>query len=149
MMFQYIRTVYEALREEERIKLNEYLRESKVIADAKLRVVAGGLAGKGSYRYKSNRKVRAVDLRNWKWVEVKSKDGFDCVISLNMLDFDPKTKNIHSLYDRIGFVLSPDPKDWVHTSIDLPLSEEDMKEIARLVKEQYDIYCKKQKEEKK
>lgn len=140
MPLRYIRTIYEALREEERIKLNEYLRANKKIRDAGLYVVSGGLAGKGSYRYKYHRKIQPFDLRNWKWVEVKSKDGFDCVISLNMLEIDPRTKNIHSLYDRIGLILSPDQKDWVHTSIDLPLDDADREEIVKRIIEQYKIF---------
>lgn len=146
MPLRYIRTVYEALREEERIKLNKYLRNSPEIKAANLRVVSGNLAGKGSYQYKYHKGVEPFDLRNWKWVEVKSKDGFDCIISLNMLDIDPGTQNIHSLYDRIGLILSHAPEDWVHTSIDLPLTKEAMDEIAQLVLEQYKIYCDKQKE---
>lgn len=147
MPLRYIRTVYEALREEERIKLNEYLRESKAIADANLRVVAGGSAGKGSYRYACRGKVQPFDLRNWKWVEVKSKDGFDCVISLNMLDIDPRTKSVHSLYDRIGFVFSSDPKDWHCTDYELPLNDDEREKIAQLVLEHYKKYCEKKKKE--
>lgn len=142
MPLRYIRTVYEALREEERIKLNEYLRANEEIRNAGLYVVSGGLAGKGSYRYKYHKDSLPFDLRNWKWVEVKSKDGFDCVISLNMLEIDHRTKNIHSLYDRIGLILSPDQKDWVHTSIDLPLDDADREEIVNSIIEQYEKFQK-------
>ena len=143
MPFRYIRMVYEALREEERIKLNKYLKEHPGIKDEKLRVVSGALAGKGSYQYKYAKDVEPFDLRNWKWVEVKSKDGFDCVISLNMLETDPRTQNTHSLYDRIGLICVSQPKELVHTSMELPLSEEDMDQIAQLVLEQYKIFCEK------
>lgn len=133
MTFKEVRDEYEKQREAQRIQLRKYLSTHEGLKAAGLEVVTGG--GKGSDNYRGN-----YDLQNWKWVSVKSADGFDCAVSLNMLDIDPETKNIHSLYDRIGFVLSPDPAGWVCTDIDLPLDDAKMEEIARLVIEQYDIF---------
>ena len=80
-------------------------------------------------------RIPAFDLQNWKWVEVKDEGGFDAVISLNMPDIDPGTKNIHSLCDRIGVIFGP--KDWVYTSIDLPLGDKEKEEIAQLILERF------------
>lgn len=138
MTFQDAKNEYERQREQERKSLAAYLAAHKGIENAGMKVVTGGTAGRGSQNYRGN-----YDLTNWKWVEVKGEKGFSIVISLNMLDVDPSTHNIHSLYDRIGLVLSPDPAGWVYTDIDLPLDEADKEQIAQLVLEQYKIFCEK------
>lgn len=61
--------------------------------------------------------------------------GFDAVISLNMPDIDPKTKNMHSLYDRIGLIFSPE--EWAYTAIDLRLDDVEKEQIAQLVLERF------------
>lgn len=130
------KTEYEKQREEQRIKLRDFLSHHEELKDAGLKVVTAGGAGKGSKKYLGD-----YDLTNWKWVEVKSADGFDCVISLNMLDVDPKTKSIHSLYDRIGLILTLEK--WLCTDINLPLEGDEnddrdkQERIAELVLEQY------------
>lgn len=136
MTFQEVRDEYEKQRENQRIRLRGHLSVHEGLKAAGLEVQKRG--GKGSPNYRGN-----YDLRNWKWVTVTSKDGFDCAISLNMLDIDPKTKDIHSLYDRVGLVLSPDPKDWYCTDIDLPLDKDKMDEIAGYVIKQYHEFKKK------
>ncbi len=130
------KTEYEKQREVQRLKLRDFLSEHERLKAAGLKVVTAGASGKGSKKYRGN-----YDLTNWKWVEVKSADGFDCVISLNMLDIDPRTQNVHSLYDRIGLILTLEK--WLCTDIDLPLvgdekDDQDKQErIAELVLEQY------------
>lgn len=138
MTFEEVRTEYEQRREQERIGLANYLAAHEGLRTAGLRVITGGSAGKGSEHYTSHGRISTYDLRNWKWVEVEGTGEFDAVISLNILDIDSKTKNIHSLYDRIGVILSPE--EWVYTSIDLPLSEAEKEQIAQLVLEQYKKY---------
>lgn len=135
MTFQEVRNEYERQREQERVGLAKYLAAHSEIRAAGLQVVTAANAGKGRENYTAGGKIPAYDLRNWKWVEVKGAGGFDAVISLNMLDIDPQTKNIHSLYDRIGLIVSTE--EWVNTDIDLPLGEAEKEQIAQLVLEQF------------
>lgn len=137
MTFEEVRNEYERQREEQRKTLAEYLSKHKGLHEAGLYVITGSKAGKGYEHYTAHGKISPFDLQNWKWVEVKNQKGFDCIISLNMLDIDPETRNIHSLYDRIGFVLSPAPEDWVYTDIDLPLDNTQKEAIAQLVLERF------------
>lgn len=131
MTFREIRNEYERQREQERVGLADYLTAHEGIRAAGLRVIIGGNAGKGSEYYTSHGRIPAFDLRNWKWVEVKGAGDFDAVVSLNMPDIDPRTKNIHSLYDRIGVIFSPE--EWVYTAIDLPLEDYQKEQIAQLI----------------
>lgn len=140
MKFEKARDEYERQREVQRQALSNYLKVHKGLNTAGLHIVTAGTAGKGCEHYNSQGRIAPFDLRNWKWVEVKGQDGFDRVISLNMLEMDKNTKDIHSLYDRIGFVFSPDPAGWVCTDIDLPLDDNKMEKIARLVLEQYKLH---------
>lgn len=135
MTFQEIRNEYERMREQERISLSDYLTAHEGIRAAGLYVVAGRNAGKGSEHYTSHGRIPAFDLRNWKWVEVKGTGGFDAVVSLNMPDIDPQTKNVHSLYDRIGVIFSPG--EWVYTDIDLPLKDAEKEQVAQLILERF------------
>lgn len=131
MTFQEVREEYERQREQERVGLADYLATHSGIEAAGLRIVTANRAGKGREHYTAHGKIPAFDLRNWKWVEVKGPGGFDAVVSLNMLDVDPQTKNIHSLYDRIGIIFSPE--DWAYTAIDLPLNDTEKEQIAQLI----------------
>lgn len=131
MSFQQIRAEYERQREQERVNLAAYLSAHEGIKAAGLHVSVAPRAGKGCKNYTAHGRIPAFDLRNWKWVEVKGAGGFDVVISLNMPDIDPETKNIHSLYDRIGLIFSPE--EWVYTAIDLPLEDTKKEQIAQLI----------------
>ncbi len=135
MLFHHVKAAYEILREQERLGLAAYLAQHEGIKAAGLSVVTAKSAGKGHERYTAHGRIPAFDLRNWKWVEVKGVGGFDAVISLNMPDIDPKTKNMHSLYDRIGLIFSPE--EWVYTAIDLPLDDVEKEQIAQLVLERF------------
>lgn len=160
MTFEEIRGEYERQREQERKALAEYLKGHPKIK-GKLEVITRGRPGKGAKNYSCNGKIPTFDLRNWKWVEVRSADGFNCVISLNMPDIAPDTGTPIALYDRIGLICLPSPKEWIYTSIDLPLNasskekdkekkaamkiEEEKKkqEIVNLVIKQYENFKKK------
>lgn len=131
MMFEEVKSEYERQREQERVALAAYLREHSGIKTAGLHVVTSSGAGKGCKHYTAHGRIPAYDLRNWKWVEVKGERNFSVIISLNMPDIDPKTKNIHSLYDRIGLIFSPE--EWVYTAIDLPLGDTEKEQIAQLI----------------
>ncbi len=135
MTFQEVRNEYERQREQERVGLAEYLAAHSEIRAAGIQVVTAANTGKGRKDYTACGKIPAYDLRNWKWVEVKGTQGFGAVISLNMPDIDPNTKNIHSLYDRVGLILSTG--EWISTAIDLPLGETEKEQIAQLVLEQF------------
>lgn len=142
---------YEEAREDERGRLAGFL--AKYIAgneDIKdeLRVVYGGRAGKGLKKYTSGRRMEEYDLSNWKWVEITDDNDFDCIVSLNMPDVDPRSGNSHVLFDRVGLLVSYH-KDGhyyetaVCTDINLPLGDTDKDKIARLVIEQYKEFKKK------
>lgn len=136
--FDKVKGEYERLREKERIDILEYLSKSEYLKNSGLHVVKNGTAGRGAYNYTANGNLpKAVDLTNWKWVEVKDNSGFECVVSLNMLDVDPRNGNIHSLYDRIGFQIKYDrlqiKKEWIATEFDLPLTQANKKEIANII----------------
>lgn len=135
MEFVEVRDKYKQLREEERKALSSFLSTHKEIQAAGLRVV-GGVAGRGKSKYTSGGRIAPFDLSNWKWVEVKDGGKFSCIISLNMPEIDPKTQNIHALYDRVGLVLSP---GWVYPNpaIDLPLEGDEKEKIAQLVLKQF------------
>lgn len=141
MPFRHVKAAYERLREKERLDLQKHLEAHKKLLAAKLEVKTGPTAGRGASGYQGD-----FDLRNWKWVEVIGADGFNCVISLNLPGIAPDTGTPVALYDRVGLVLSADPKDWHDTKIDLPLNNRKRNKIAQLVLEQYKIYCDKQKE---
>lgn len=147
---------YQQAREQERRDLADFLAEKlgevKRVKD-KLCVIASPRSGKGRGNYTSGGRIKAYDLSNWKWVEVTDDGYFDCIVSLNMPDTDPRSGNSHALFDRVGLLVSYYYRDSlyayetaIHTNIDLPLTKEKMEQIAQLVLEQYDIYCEKKKE---
>lgn len=158
MPLKQVREAYKILREEERQKLVDYFKGLSWIVRPKSpgpKVVSGN-AGKGHIDYTAKGRIVAYDLTNWKWIEIrtgKQAEDFDCVISLNMVEVDPDSGNVHALYDRIGLYIGYRVglfyyKLEIYTHFELPLCPGDYPQIARLVKEQYDIYCKKKKEAK-
>lgn len=145
--FETAKSNYEEAREEIRRELIRFLSTYKGIEDV-LRIVSGGRAGKGLKNYTSGKRIEVYDLSNWKWVEITDDSDFECIVSLNMPDVDPRSGNPHTLFDRIGLLVSyhRDGQYYetaIHTNIDLPLNEEKKEKIARLVREQYDAYCEK------
>lgn len=150
--FEQLKIAYEQARDTERINLAialaKFLTDNKELKD-KLRVVYGGRAGKGRVNYSSGKRIKEYDLSNWKWVEVTDDDDFECIVSLNMPDTDPRSGNSHVLFDRVGLLVSYRINDSyyyetaIHTNIDLPLTDEAVKDIAQLVLEQYKIFCEK------
>lgn len=141
MDFKDVQEAYERRREDERKGLSKFLNA----IDEDLRVVSGPRAGKGGKKYTSDKRIAEYDLSNWKWVEITDDRDFKCIISLNMLDIDPRSANVHALYDRIGLIVSYHKESLfyetkIYTDIDLPLNASDEERIAQLVKEQYEIY---------
>lgn len=146
MPFNHVRAAYELLREQERLKLKDYLSKDTEIA-AKFEFKTGPGEGRGRPDYTLGEQITPYDLSNWKWIELEGTgeaEGFNCVISFNMPTIDPSSKRPACLYDRMGLKIN-DKKD-VYTGIDLPLTKKKMEQIAQLVLEQYDIYCQKKKE---
>lgn len=151
MSFEKANDEYEKQREIQRKNLSKCLETHAGIIAAGLEVVADGNPGKGSRHYTSNGKISQFDLRNWKWVQVKSADGFDCVISLNMPDVAPSTGVPISLLNRIGLCISYKNESYyyeteIYTDIDLPLDDTKKEKIAQLVLDQYKIFSERPKE---
>lgn len=148
--FKTIKGGYEKAREEERSDLARFLSLQEGIAEV-LRVVSGGRAGKGMKNYTSRKRIETYDLSNWKWVEITDDRDFECIVSLNMSDVDPRSGNSHALFDRVGLLVFYHKNGHyyetvIYTDIDLPLDEKEKAQIAQLVREQYDTYCEGKKE---
>lgn len=147
--FEATKGKYQEAREQERRELATYLEEH--LEPERLCVVSSPRAGKGWVNYTSGKRIKKYDLSNWKWVEITDDSDFECIVSLNMPDVDPRSGNSHVLFDRIGLLVSY-RKDGhyyetaIHTNIDLPLDDTAKAQIAQLVKEQYDAYCGEKKE---
>lgn len=148
--FGAIKNSYEQARESERKDLAKYLAKYKGIEDV-LRVVSGGRSGKGLKEYTSGKRIKVYDLSNWKWVEITDDSDFECVVSLNMPDIDPRSGNAHTLLDRVGLIVSYHKgghyyETTIYTDIDLPLDDAKKEKIAQLVLDQYKIFRERAKE---
>lgn len=150
--FESVKRPYEQARERERRNLASFLDvrlDKDKSAKGKLYVNTSPRAGKGRGNYTSGGRMKKVyNLSNWKWVEIADDNDFECIVSLNMPDVDPRSGNTHALFDRVGLLVSYFKDDryyetTIYTNFNLPLSEEDMEKIAQLVLEQYKIYCEK------
>lgn len=154
-IFKTIKKLYADLREIERENLSDYLKNSLKEKHPEIRVVNRGKAGKGDKEYTSDHKIHPFDLRNWKWVEIKSENMsaeqedkrkyFDFTVSLNMPDTDSNSGNNHALYDRIGFFVDYRVGTYyystaIHTDIELPLDDTKMKKIEEHIRDQYERY---------
>ncbi|GAA2181070.1 hypothetical protein GCM10009785_14470 [Brooklawnia cerclae] len=103
-----------------------------------------GNAGRGLTSYTSGGRLEpSFDLSGWLWVEARRGDVI-VVVSLQTLDQDPKSKNIHVLMDRIGVDVfrdgdPVDPADPLRekttTRFELPLSSADLAGLVALVKQ--------------
>lgn len=144
--FETVKRSYEILRERERIKLADCLSEHEEIQRRDIIVTKGSRSGKGIAEYTSGGRIYKYDLSNWKWVELNSADSrFNCIVSLNMLETDPRSGNTHTLYDRIGIYVTYKRnkqyyKTEIYTDIDLPLDSGDMEKIAGVILEQFDRF---------
>lgn len=67
---------------------------------------------KGSSEYGSRKRNPinpCYDLSNWIWVKAV-KDGVKVLVTLQVLEQDPASKNVHALIDRIGIEAFPKDK---------------------------------------
>lgn len=142
------KTGYMMAREQERRNLADFLAD-KLGEDErtkdKLCVINSPRAGKGRAKYTSGKRIKNYDLSNWKWVEITNDYDFECIVSLNMPDVDPRSGNSHILFDRVGLLVSYH-KDGhyyetaINTDIDLPLDDSEKEKIAQLVIDQFKIF---------
>jgi len=104
-------------------------------------VTDGGTAGSGLKNYRSNinKLVPPHDLRHHKWIEAE-KEGIGFLISLNPMDTDPGSGNIHHLYDRIGvqaYIEENTEKStrtsMIITPLSLPMDEEKCKKLLKII----------------
>lgn len=140
MPFRHVRAAYEKLREQERLKLLKYLqayfKKEKKAINAELQVLTEG--GRGAVNFKPSDEGPAFDLRNWKWIRVTGKNGFECTISLNLPSVARDTGMPVACYDRVGLATSKEKESvvWIDTKMTLPLNAKKLKAIARCVLDQ-------------
>lgn len=142
--FEETKSTYKQRREIQRLELAKFLAGDERISK-ELRVVSGARAGKGLTKYESGKRFAQYDLSNWKWVEITDDIDFECIVSLNMTDIDPRSGNFHGLFDRVGLLVSYKKETSyyetrIYTDLDLPLNDDKKGEIAELVLEQYRLY---------
>ena len=149
--FESVKRPYEQAREQERRDLAKFL-DKRLGEDEstkeKLYVNTSHRSGMGRTIYSSGRRIKEYNLSNWKWIDITGDPDFECVVSLNMPDVDPRSGSVHALFDRVGLLVSYHKGEHyyetaVHTDIDLPLDDTKKEQIAGLVLEQYKIYCEK------
>ena len=155
-----IRKTHEIARESERKRIIDYIAKQKDEKGKPLFCKVNGnnyesdlyRGGKGVTYYGKNRFKNNYDLSNWKYIETKYKNKY-VFISLQSFDIDPKEKNIHVLYDRIGIFIgekepksiklgniavSPMFKEMIVTEYQLPLSDNDIQSLIMDIKNQID-----------
>ena len=96
-MMDYItaRNEFVKATEKERLKLIAVLTENGYDASAH--------GGSGIKTYTSGKRMLPYDLSIWKYIEAE-KDGYKYFISLQPMEMDPSSGNIHCLPGRIGVV---------------------------------------------
>jgi len=112
------------------------------LTSAGFTVKTRGTAGRGLTKYTSGgRLTPSFDLTNWMWVEGR-RDGVYVMVSLQVLDQDPNSLNVHALIDRVGVDVfrETDPIDGsdplyerATTTLELPLRAEDLLQLVALV----------------
>ena len=92
--FYEVKEKYEEAREEQRRQIVDCLKCKGYNVTCR--------GGKGLRNYTSGGNlIKPYDLSNWKWVEAK-KGGVYYLVSLQVLDEDPVSGNMHVLMDRLG-----------------------------------------------
>lgn len=134
MNFNEIKRMYETCREEESKAIRLHL------AQRGFGVSMNSRAGKGLETYTSSGRIKAYDLRNWKWIIASSKNGKELFISLQAFDQDNNSHNHHVLFDRLGIYVYDEKynaeeafKKMVTTNIDLPMDASKFSELDALI----------------
>ncbi|MDO5080120.1 hypothetical protein [Buchananella hordeovulneris] len=132
------RAAYRQQRWEQRRQLVSALKQ------AGFKVKTGGGAGRGRKNYTSGGRLNPpFDLSDWLWVQ-GSREGTEVTVSLQVLDCDPHSGNVHALLDRIGVDVyrdgdPVDPDDPLYekatTQFELPLSDEDVAALVKLIED--------------
>lgn len=151
--FKDVKEMYNKLRNIERQKIVEKLVEKGFNANGH----------QGTWNYTSRGKIKPhYNLGMWKWI-VARKGTITAVISLQTLEQDSKTKNIHVLFDRIsvdvfkdneGNILSESSDSYfqsvksrynvenefdpgfvekVITELELPLEDDDLESLVKII----------------
>lgn len=135
---------FNSAREAYRDARNE---QRKIIADALkaagFAVKSRGNAGRGLVNYTSGgRLAPPFNLSNWMWVEAYRNDVI-VLVTLQTLDQDPNSMNVHALIDRVGIgvfresdTVAEDPLyERRTTSFQLPLSDESLAQLIARVEQ--------------
>lgn len=136
--FNAARDAYREARNAQRLKIVAALKS------AGFEVETRGSAGRGLKTYTSgSRLTPPFDLSGWMWVEGQ-RGAVHVTVSLQVLDQDPNSLNVHALMDRIGVAVfrASDPIDEsdplferATTSLQLPLDARDIATLLALVEE--------------
>ena len=129
------------------------LAQRKVIVEALRKagfeVRNGGNAGRGVKNYTSGGRLNPpFDLSGWMWVTAHRGD-VHVMVSLQVLDQDPRSLNIHALMDRVGVdvfrdgdsVDSEDPLfESSTTGFELPLTREGIDSLVSVIEARVAAY---------
>ncbi len=133
MDYEEIVRLFEASREEERLKIVRHL------ISQGYKVSSRSNSGKGRSDYTSGGTIKGYDLSSWKYINAKKDQDHNIFISLQSFDKDPVSKNRHTLRDRLGIYVydkynADEAYENMHTTdIDLPINEEKLKELDRVI----------------
>lgn len=137
LTFQQAKEAYVAARKLERERIRQALKAEGFVVKVR------GNAGQGKEKYTSGHRLTPpFDLSNWMWVEAKC-NGITVLVTLQVLDRDPDSRNIHALMDRIGIRVVNDklryPDDdplfeACTTKFTLPLSDTELSELVSTIK---------------
>jgi len=136
MGFNEVRKQYFEAREQEWLKLRDYLTNNLDVYDAQIPKQKGF----GCKKYTSQGMLNTpYDLTNWRWVEIKT-DAITIFVSFQPFDEDVNSGNKHALFDRIGISWYKGKDDaqtisnnMIITDVELPLSEEKLERIHSVI----------------
>ena len=138
LVFVEARDAYRNARNMQRLLIVEALKS------AGFEVKTRGNAGRGLLKYTSGgRLTPPFDLSNWMWVTGERDDVF-VMVSLQVLDQDPKSMNVHALMDRVGVEVyrADDPVDEndplferATTELQLPLDSDSLATLVSLIEQ--------------
>ena len=124
------RTSYRAARVEQRTLI------VNALENAGFSVKNRGRAGRGKTDYTSGGRLNPpYDLSDWLWVQAQ-RDGITVIVTLQVLDQDPHSLNMHVLMDRIGVEISQNDKSLdrvVTTQFELPLTTSDVNDLLAFI----------------
>lgn len=134
--FQKIKNEYQSLREKEREKIVDFLNLNGFKGEKGKPISKHYKSGKGVFNYTSGSTLeKPYDLRIWKYIEAYKDDKY-FIISLNALDKDPNSNNIHALFDRISISCNMNEVEkYKITDLELPMNISKMNELLRIMNE--------------